>query len=138
MTRFAALGVRKMFTKLLKLATKHQKAEDWFEVNGNWVPVSPMEWRDQFTMSINVGLGHGTKEQQMARLMAMFPLQQAGLAVGVVGPQHIGHTIQDSLRQIAVWQTGMFQPTDMQEAFAAKSEKREPVFDDLLPLEDAI
>jgi enoyl-CoA hydratase len=48
------------------------------------------------------------------------------------------HTIQDSLRQIAVWQTGMFQPTDMKEAFAAKTEKRDPEFDDLLPVEDAI
>jgi enoyl-CoA hydratase len=48
------------------------------------------------------------------------------------------HTIDDSLRQIAVWQTGMFQPADMKEAFAAKSEKRDPEFDDLLPVEDGI
>ena len=48
------------------------------------------------------------------------------------------HTIQDSLRQIAVWQTGMFQPADMREAFTAKTEKRDPKFDDLLPMEDAI
>jgi enoyl-CoA hydratase len=48
------------------------------------------------------------------------------------------HTIQDSLRQIAVWQTGMFQPADMKEAFTAKSEKRDPEFDDLLPIEDGI
>lgn len=48
------------------------------------------------------------------------------------------HTIEDGLRQIAVWQTGMFQPADMAESFAAKSEKREPVFDDLLPIADAI
>ncbi|MFN2375121.1 MAG: crotonase/enoyl-CoA hydratase family protein [Candidatus Binatia bacterium] len=48
------------------------------------------------------------------------------------------HTIDDALRHIAVWQTGMFQPTDMREAFAAKTEKRDPVFDDLLPAVDAI
>ncbi len=48
------------------------------------------------------------------------------------------HTIADSLRQIAVWQTGMFQPTDMREAFAAKSEKRDPSFDDLLPIDHTI
>lgn len=48
------------------------------------------------------------------------------------------HTIADSLRQIAVWQTGMFQPTDMREAFTAKAEKRDPVFDDLLPIEDPL
>ena len=48
------------------------------------------------------------------------------------------HTIDDALRHIAVWQTGMFQPTDMQEAFAAKSEKRDPNYADLLPVDDAI
>jgi enoyl-CoA hydratase len=48
------------------------------------------------------------------------------------------HTIADSLRQIAVWQTGMFQPADMREAFTAKGEKRDPVFDDLLPIESEI
>ena len=48
------------------------------------------------------------------------------------------HTIPDALRHIAVWQTGMFQPADMQEAFAAKTDKRDPEFDDLAPIEDAI
>ncbi|MEO2168455.1 MAG: crotonase/enoyl-CoA hydratase family protein [bacterium] len=43
------------------------------------------------------------------------------------------HSVEDSLNFIATWQTGMFQPTDMSETFAAKGEKRDPVFDDLLP-----
>jgi enoyl-CoA hydratase len=48
------------------------------------------------------------------------------------------HTIADALRHIAVWQTGMFQPTDMREAFTAKSEKRDPLFEDLLPIREDI
>ena len=44
------------------------------------------------------------------------------------------HSIADGLDYIATWQTGMFQPTDMTEAFAAKSEKREPRYQDLLPV----
>ena len=94
MTRFAAQGVRKMFAKLLKLATKHQSAQDWFDVNGEWVPVSPTEWRDQFNIKINVGLGHGTKEQQAQRVMAMLPLQMQGLQLGIVRPEQIASTIR--------------------------------------------
>jgi enoyl-CoA hydratase len=41
------------------------------------------------------------------------------------------HTVEDSLKYIAAWQTGMFQPGDMAETFVAKSEGREPKFDDL-------
>ncbi len=42
------------------------------------------------------------------------------------------HSVADSLNYIATWQTGMFQPADMMESFAAKGEKRDPEFDDLL------
>jgi enoyl-CoA hydratase len=44
------------------------------------------------------------------------------------------HNVADSLLYMAAWQSGMFQPGDMQESFAAKSEKRKPQFEDLVPL----
>lgn len=44
------------------------------------------------------------------------------------------HSIADGLDYIATWQAGMFNPTaDMFESFRAKQEKREPVYEDLLP-----
>lgn len=44
------------------------------------------------------------------------------------------HSVADGLNHIATWQTGMFQPSDMLEAFGAKAEGREPQFPDLLPV----
>jgi len=44
------------------------------------------------------------------------------------------HTIKDGLDYIATWQTGMFSPAHMMEAFQAKAQKRDPEFPDLLPL----
>ena len=44
------------------------------------------------------------------------------------------HSTSDSLNYIATWQSGMFQPADMKEAFQAKAENRPSEFDDLLPL----
>jgi enoyl-CoA hydratase len=41
------------------------------------------------------------------------------------------HSVEDSLKYIAAWQTGMFQPGDMAEAFGAKAEGRDTAFDDL-------
>jgi enoyl-CoA hydratase len=43
------------------------------------------------------------------------------------------HSVADALNHIATWQSGMFQPADMMESFAAKGDKRSPEFDDLLP-----
>jgi enoyl-CoA hydratase len=44
------------------------------------------------------------------------------------------HTIKDALDYIALWQVGMFSGPHMAEAIAARQEKRDPVFPDLLPL----
>jgi enoyl-CoA hydratase len=43
------------------------------------------------------------------------------------------HTVADGLNYVATWQTGMFQGADMMEAFAAKADKRDPEYQDLLP-----
>ena len=48
------------------------------------------------------------------------------------------HSIADGLDYIATWQTGMFQPADMLEAFAAKSESRKPAYPDLLPVKNKL
>ncbi|MDQ3024522.1 MAG: hypothetical protein M3R04_09100 [bacterium] len=94
MTRFVAQSLKKLFGKMLKLATKHQDKREWFEVNGEWHEVLPTEWRDQFNIKPNVGLGHGTQEQQGQAIMAMVPLQQMGQQMGVVTPKHVAHTIR--------------------------------------------
>ncbi len=41
------------------------------------------------------------------------------------------HSVADSLRYMAGWQSGMFQPHDMLEEFSAKGEGRDPQFDEL-------
>jgi enoyl-CoA hydratase len=44
------------------------------------------------------------------------------------------HGVADSLTYMAAWQSGMFQPADMKECFAAKTENRKPAFEDLAPV----
>src|SRR5262245_8986230 len=43
------------------------------------------------------------------------------------------HSVADGLAHIAAWQTGVFDSTDMAEAFAAKAERRTPNYQDLAP-----
>jgi hypothetical protein len=95
MARHFAIGVRKMFAKLLKLSIQYQNVPEMVRLNGEFVPINPGEFRNQFRVKINVGLGTGTKEQQLARLMAMAEMQaKLGQPSGVVRPQHIGNTIR--------------------------------------------
>ena len=48
------------------------------------------------------------------------------------------HSVADALNYIATWQTGMFQPADMMEAFAAKGDERDAEFQDLPPRPDGL
>jgi len=48
------------------------------------------------------------------------------------------HTIADGLDYIGLWNTSMFAPPHMQEAFKARQEKRDPVYPDLLPLRNGL
>ncbi len=43
------------------------------------------------------------------------------------------HSVADSLRYMAGWQSGMFQGTDMMEEFAAKADARTPTFEEIPP-----
>lgn len=44
------------------------------------------------------------------------------------------HSVEDSLRYMATWQSGMFRQDDMMKSFVAKSEKTQPVFDEVWPV----
>ena len=48
------------------------------------------------------------------------------------------HSVEDSLRYMASWQTGMFQPADLMESFGARLENRDPKYDDLPPLQTGL
>ena len=43
------------------------------------------------------------------------------------------HTVADSLKYMATWQSGMFRPNDMMKTFAAKATKSEAKFDGVWP-----
>ena len=92
--RHFAVGVRKLFAKMLKLAIKHQNVEQMVALHGQFVPINPSEFRTQFRCKINVGLGTGTKEQQASRIMGLMQVMQGGMMAGVVQPKHLAEAIR--------------------------------------------
>ena len=48
------------------------------------------------------------------------------------------HSTADALDYIALWNSGMLRAQDIQEAYIAQSEKREPKFDNLQPLKKSL
>jgi enoyl-CoA hydratase len=80
-----------------------------------------------------------TQEAMLAYVMELAAEIATKAPVAVAGSKRMinyarDHSIADGLDYIATWQAGMFSPPHMMEAFAAKAQKRDPVFRDLAPL----
>lgn len=92
MARFFAVGMRQLFAKMLKLAIQYQNVPEMVAINGQFVPINPSEFRNQFHVKINVGLGSGSKEQQAARILGLFQMQMQLQPLGIVRPQQMAET----------------------------------------------
>jgi hypothetical protein len=84
-----AEGFRQLFRLMLKLSAQYSDKEQVIRLRGEWVSMSPREWRNGFDACINVGLGTGSKDQQVAHLSNLLSLQKEGLMIGVATPENI-------------------------------------------------
>jgi hypothetical protein len=65
---FSETGVKDLFSRIFELTVKYQDKERIVQLNNQFVPVRPTEWKDRYNISIIVGLGSGSKEQQLVIL----------------------------------------------------------------------
>jgi hypothetical protein len=99
MTRvFAETGFKELFMSILKLIVRHQDRERTIRLRNEWIPMDPRRWNAGMDMRVNVGLGTGSREQQMQRynLVAQKQeaiLQQAGPQNPWVTPQNYYNTL---------------------------------------------
>lgn len=74
---FAETGLKSLFRHLHELNRKYCDKEKVVALRGTWVPVRPADWRTRYDVTVNVGLGLGTREQKMIHLNNLWEKQQA-------------------------------------------------------------
>lgn len=84
-----AEGFCDLFKLMLKLVCQHQQQAAEIKLNGSWLSIDPREWRNQFDVTINVGLGVGNKDQRVNHLMALRQQQDIGMQFGVATPANV-------------------------------------------------
>ena len=65
---FAETGIKDLFKRIFELTCKYQDKERIVELNNQFVPVKPTEWKNRYNVTITVGLGAGSKDQQIVML----------------------------------------------------------------------
>ena len=84
---FAETGVKDLFSKVLQLLCKYQDKARIVRLRGKYVSIDPREWTNGFDMTINVGLGTGNKQEQMAMLSMVMAKQEEILkTAGIQNP----------------------------------------------------
>lgn len=99
---FAETGVKDLFRGLLRLVAQHQDKPRMVRLRNQWVPMTPSLWNGEMDVSIEVGLGHGNRDQQMGTLLQILNLQKEALGaggLGLVSPKHI----YNSLTKLVQW-----------------------------------
>jgi hypothetical protein len=97
---FAETGIKDLGKKLFELVCKYQQKEKMIRIRGKFIPMRPFEWRDRVNISVTVGLGTGSKEQQLILLNSILQRQMEALNLqqNVYGPvvnlKNIYHTLR--------------------------------------------
>lgn len=80
-----------------------------------------------------------TQEEMLTGVMEVAKMIAEQSPVAVAGCKEMinysrDHSVADSLKYMATWQSGMFRPQDMMKCFQAKAMKTTPEFEPLLPV----
>jgi len=81
---FAETGVKSLFKGILHLLCKYQDKARLVRMRGEFVEFDPRTWANQYDVSINVGLGAGNRQEQMAMLSMVLAKQEQ--LIGQYGP----------------------------------------------------
>ena len=73
----AELGWRRVFRQLLKLIVKHQDRPRTIRLRDEWVEMDPRSWNANMDATINIGLGTGSRDRDMAMLNTILNVQIA-------------------------------------------------------------
>ena len=99
---FAETGVKELFKKLLETVIKHETKEKIIRVNEQYVTMMPMEWVNRCNVDIQVGLGTGSKEQELVILNNILErqLQAINLQKSAAGPMVNLRNVHNTLTKL--------------------------------------
>jgi len=73
---FADTGMTSLFKGILQLVCKYQQKERIIKVHNSFVPMNPREWDNEYNVTVNVGLGTGGKQEQLATMQMILQKQE--------------------------------------------------------------
>lgn len=96
----AETGLKSLFLHMHELVLKHQQQDQVVKLRNKWVQVSPKAWRERFDMTVNIGLGIGSREQTLIRLEAIWSKLQVLAQSERYGPMVTPQNVYDLMGEV--------------------------------------
>ena len=85
----AETGVKCAIRKAHRLVREHWSNELALQLRGEWVYVSPREWKERTNLKVSVGIGTRSKQERLAGAMMIAQLQEKLMPMRMVNPEHM-------------------------------------------------
>jgi hypothetical protein len=78
----AETGVKDLFRGIVYMLSKYSSKEMTIKLRNKWVDVDPRGWKTQYNMTVNVGLGTGNRDVELAHLRAIHEMHMELMQTG--------------------------------------------------------
>ena len=97
---FAETGIKDLFSLLHGTIRKNGSKPETVKLRNEWVEVNPRDWKERNDLTINVGLGTGSRQQQLAQLQLLIGAQEKAVAVGLVSKNNLYNSAKELVKLI--------------------------------------
>lgn len=78
---FAETGIKELCWLVHATARQHATQADTVKLRNKWIQVDPREWKQRDDLTVNVGLGGGSREGELAALFKLLQIQGDAIKV---------------------------------------------------------
>lgn len=84
----AETGITRVYKLLLKLVSQYQDDAVEIKINGHWMTLDPRAWKNEYNMTVSVGVGTASQDKKLARASQLLNTQMQASEHGLVSPQN--------------------------------------------------
>jgi len=132
---FAEIGVKDLVLKVHANIIKYVDKAEYVRLRGEYTPINPREWKNRIDLTVNVGLGTGTRDEIKGNALALGEVQKQMGEVGLVEPKHAYNTFVKFCKSIGELNPSKYATDPDSPEYQEKQKNKQPPVNQLAEAE---
>lgn len=86
-------GIKRVWKLMLKSLQQYQDRPMQLKVNGRWLEMNPREWKNNYRLTLSVGVAATSRQQHIGNIMQILTLQEKAIQAGLADPKTIHNAL---------------------------------------------